>query len=203
MFAVVGGKGGCGKTTATLGLGRAAARAREEALLVDADAGMPDLHRAAGVERDPRLGAGPPSTVAQSHPENPAVGIVPAPGGSAASAADLERCRGAAGAVFVDCPAGAGRDVAVPLRVADATVVVATTEPTGLRAAVLTAAMSRAVGTPVSGVVLSRAEAVPQGTGELLGTRVLGCVPYAGSGTERSELMASYDRIIGALMGRR
>lgn len=203
MFAVAGGKGGCGKTTTALGLGRAAARAGQEVLLVDADAGMPNLHRAAGVEREPRLGAKPPPAVAQRDPDSFAVGIVPAPGGQTASAADLDRCRGAAEVVFVDCPAGAGRDAAVPLRVADATVVVTTTEPASLRGAVRTAAMSRAVGTPVAGAVVSRAEAVPDGVADLLEAPVLGCVPYAGSGTEKSEVRESYNRIIGALAGRR
>lgn len=203
MFAVAGGKGGCGKTTTTLGLGRAAARAGLEALLVDADAAMPNLHTAAGVDREPTLGDGAPSTVAQAHPENPAVGIVPAPGATAASTTSLERCRDAADVVLLDCPAGAGRDAAVPLRVADATVLVTTTEPTSLRAAALTAAVSRTIGTPVAGVIVSRAAEVPGGVAELLETRVLGCVPYADSGTGKSAVTTAYDRIIGGLAGRR
>lgn len=203
MFAVAGGKGGCGKTTTTLGLGRAAAHAGLEVLLVDADAGMPNLHLLAGVDREPKLGDGSPSTVAQRHPDHAAVGIVPAPAGSGACASDLRRCRDAADVVFVDCPAGAGRDVAVPLRVADATVLVTTTEPASLRGAARTAAMSRAVGTRVAGAVVSRAGEAPRGVADLLETRVLGCVPYVSSGSENLEVAAAYRRITGALTGRR
>ncbi len=201
MFAVAGGKGGCGKTTTTLGLARAAARTGEEVLAVDADADMPDLHRAAGVDREPPLDAGPPMAVAQR--AAPSIAVAAAPRGDAASASTLERCRTAREVVLVDCPAGAGHDAAIPLRTADATVLVTTLEPASLRDAARTAAMSRAVGTPVAGTVVSRAGRAPPGVADLLETQTLGCVPHADGATEKSKERDAHDRIYGTLTGRR
>ncbi|MFD1597578.1 MinD/ParA family ATP-binding protein [Halobellus rarus] len=81
--------------------------------------------------------------------------------------------------VFVDCPAGAGPDATVPLRVADDVLIVATPCVAALRDAAKTAAMARAVGTPVVGAVLTRARLAPPGVEDLLECRVLGTVPPA------------------------
>ncbi|PSP78446.1 hypothetical protein BRC81_07855 [Halobacteriales archaeon QS_1_68_20] len=201
MFAVAGGKGGCGKTTTTLGLARAAARTGRGVLAVDADADMPDLHGVAGVERDPPLDTGPVPDVTQR--AAPGFDVVAAPRDDAVSESDLRRCRGARDVVLVDCPAGVGPDAAVPLRVADETLLVTTLEPASLQDAARTAAMSRAVGTPVVGAVVSRANRVPDGVAELLETQVLGCVPYAPEIVVESAARAAHDRICGYLVSQR
>jgi len=203
MIAVAGGKGGCGKTTTTLGLARAAARAGDRALAVDADAGMPDLHRVAGVDREPTLGDGPPGAVAQPHPDCPAAAVLPAPRDRLARSSVLARCRGTRPTVLVDAPAGAGPDAAAPLRAADATVLVTTLEPACLRDAARTAAMSRALDTPVVGAVVSRAGRAPDGVGALLETGVLGCVPYADDGVSKSQASGALDAIYREVNGRR
>lgn len=75
--------------------------------------------------------------------------------------------------VLLDCPAGVGRDAAVPLRAADRTLLVTTNREPTLRDAAKTAAMSRAVGTPVAGAVLSRTDEVPECVASLLNAPVV------------------------------
>ena len=160
MLAVAGGKGGVGKTTTALGLAHAVADRGERPLAVDADRDMPDLHAAAGVDPRPTVaalvdadGAGDLRTVAQPALDEPGVGVLPAAPGIARATMRraLRRLSCAAPAVVVDCPAGAGPDVADPLRLADGCVVVARRTPAGVRDAAKTAALSRAVDTPVVG----------------------------------------------------
>jgi len=111
------------------------------------------------------------------------------------------------GTILVDCPAGAGPDATVPLRVADGVIVVATPCVATLRDAAKTAAMARAVGTPVIGGVLTRARIAPPGVEDLLGCRVLGTVPSASPSTATDPLgdpnvSRAYDELADSLFDR-
>lgn len=219
VLAVAGGKGGCGKTATTLGLATAAAArhgaatghgaaelpaAAPAVLAVDADCGMADLHRVAGVERRPALGDGPPAEVARQPPGRPGVGVIPAPvGETRLPPTALARCRAAADRTFVDCPAGAGPDAATPVRLADAAVVVTTLEPASLRDAARTAAMARALGTPLAGAVVSRAADVPDAVADLLAAPALAAVPVAADPVDGPRARAAYDRAVAGLAGSR
>ncbi|PSQ17569.1 CDP-4-keto-6-deoxy-D-glucose-3-dehydrase [Halobacteriales archaeon QS_8_69_26] len=177
MLAVCGGKGGCGKTTTTLGLLRELAR-QGPVLAVDADRDMPDLAPLAGVPLAPTLGDLDDGTgirdLARPLPDRPTGAVVPAAPGD--DREDLRRVlrRAAAsgGPTLVDCPAGAGPAAVTPVRVADRALVVTTTAPPSLRDAAKTASLARAVGTPVAGAVLTGADEVHDGIRRLLGTRV-------------------------------
>ncbi|WP_144901865.1 nucleotide-binding protein [Halobellus captivus] len=215
MLAIAGGKGGSGKTTTTLGVARAV---DGPSLAVDADCDLPNLHALAGVPRDaPAGGLGHPDPSTNGDRTR----IVPAPrdapdgiGGRLRRLRARERrCSiarssthpavdefsghdtdgGDAEAVLVDCPAGAGPDATVPLRVADGVLVVATPCVAALRDAAKTAAMARAVGTPVVGGVLTRARLVPPGVEDLLGCRVLATVPDARDPLENPSVRRAYD----------
>ena len=96
MIAVVGGKGGCGKTTTTLGLAAALARQRKPVLAADADREMPNLHAMAGVARRPGLDA-----VAEGWPARMVAG--------AASASGLPTGIGVLPAASGPARAGSGR----------------------------------------------------------------------------------------------
>jgi septum site-determining protein MinD len=183
MLAIAGGKGGCGKTTTTLGIAAALAETDHRVLAIDADRDMPDLHVLAGVPGAPTAAAvadgTPIASVAGAVPDRPAIGIVPAAPG--VSRADLRatiragRRQDAVG--LIDCPAGAGRDAVAPLRAATAAVVVTTSRPAAIRDAAKTAAVARAVGTPVICGVVTRARSVPRGVERLLGTSAVAVGP--------------------------
>jgi septum site-determining protein MinD len=181
MLAVAGGKGGVGKTTTALGLSTAVER---PIVAADADPDMPNLHALAGVDREPTLTAVDGRTsvdaVAQSHPSDPAVAILPAPRvGEDDLAGSLTRLAASDHPTVVDCAAGASPDAAAPLRAADATLVVTTLCAPALRDAAKTAAMARALDTPVLGAVLTRTRAAPDAVTDLLGCPVVASVPAA------------------------
>jgi len=227
MLAVAGGKGGCGKTTTTLGLAGALARQRAPVLAADADREMPDLHEMAGVARRPCLdavAAGWPAALVAGSADAPAVpaGVAVLPAAEtgiesrpadAAGASDLARLAGEPTSVLLDSPAGAGPDAAAPLRAADAALVVTTPEPACLRDAAKTAAMARQLGTPVAGAVVSRAvepgadpadARAPSGIEGLLDCEVLAAVPVADGGPDADPLgdegvRAAHDRLVSAL----
>jgi septum site-determining protein MinD len=187
MLALAGGKGGCGKTTTTLGL---AAALDGPAVVVDTDRAMPNLHALAGVDRHPTLadltrGTQESTTdslgsVAQSYPDDPSVSVVPAPPGSAdcdLAAALTRLAAGTDAPILLDCPAGAGPDAAAPLRVAGGTLLVGTLCAPGLRDTAKTGAMSRALGTAVHGAVLTRTRLAPESVTRLLDCPVAASVP--------------------------
>jgi len=115
-------------------------------------------------------------------------------------AASLDRL--SAPHVLVDCPAGAGPDAVAPMRVADGVLVVSSLCGPALRDAAKTAAMARAVGTPVVGGVLTRTRRVPDGVESLLGTPVLATIPAAPAGTQpllTDVVRAAYARLANRL----
>lgn len=180
MLAIAGGKGGCGKTTTTLGL---AAALESRTLVVDADVDMPNLHILAGVERDAALASVAdcvdPWEAATPRPDDPGTRVLSAPLESPTDTlrGALSRLQRAGAAVLVDCPAGASVDAAVPFQFADATLLVTTLCGPALRDTTKTAAMSRTVGTPVAGAVLTRTHASPAAVSELLETPIRASIP--------------------------
>jgi septum site-determining protein MinD len=197
MLAIAGGKGGSGKTTTTLGLARTIDAAT---LAVDADCDLPNLHALAGVPRDP-------PTDGRSHPDPAAPSetrIVPAPrDASEGVGSHLRELRDDdADLALVDCPAGAGPDAAVPLRVADRVLLVSTACVAGLRDAAKTAAMARAVGTPVVGGVVTRSRVAPPGVDDLLGCPVVATVPDAPGPLDDDGVQRAYRRLARAIVDR-
>jgi septum site-determining protein MinD len=180
VLAIAGGKGGCGKTTTALGLARAL---DAPTLVVDADRDMPDLHALADVPRTPTLldVASDPLASAQPDPGGDGVALLPAPlpdcTDDAAVHAALARCADADCPVVVDCPSGAGPDAAVPLRTADATVLVSTVCAPALQDGAKTAAMARTLDAAPVGSVLTRTHVAPDGLADLLGCPTVGTVP--------------------------
>lgn len=173
-IAVAGGKGGCGKTTTALALADALVDARREPIIVDCDRDMPNLHVYAGTQDEPGvadLAAGTPLEQVAHDAERPnGARIVPGrSGGNVQEALAILDESPSDPPLILDTPAGASEDVAAPLRFADRTVIVTTPSRPCLRAAVKTASMARALGAPPVGVVVSRAEQIPQDLPAALG----------------------------------
>jgi septum site-determining protein MinD len=178
MFAIAGGKGGCGKTTTTLGLARAV---NGPAVAVDADYDLPNLHRLAGTPRN-TLESSDETVYIDS--ADPYTRVLPAPLPDdhimhlpariqylkTIVSTDL-------GPVFTDCPAGAGPDAVRPLRVADSVIVITTPAIASIRDAVKTAAMARALGTTVAGIIVTQADSPPRGLSEIFTAPILHSVP--------------------------
>lgn len=197
MLAVTGGKGGVGKSTVAFGIARALARRGTNPVVVDADRDMPDLHRIAGVPREPGVRAfaegtaldravHPPGsrTPADLIPSGPnsvgrsGVRVLPvAPGTDLRTLRRaLSRIRSLEATILVDCPAGVGRDAALPLRVADRAVLVTTPTTASLRDAAKAAAMARALEATPVGVICTRTDEPPAAE-SLLDCPVVGCIP--------------------------
>lgn len=176
MLAIAGGKGGTGKTTTALGLARALPG---EVLVADADVDMPDLHRLAGVPREPDDDESADALdAAHASDQSADVLVLPAPlDADVVGQSWLARLDRVDRPVLVDVPAGAGRDAAAPIRASDGVVLVSTMCAPAVRDTAKTAAMSRTLGTDVVGAVLTRTGIRPPGVSRLLGCDVLGAVP--------------------------
>lgn len=199
MLAIAGGKGGCGKTTTTLGVGIEHPGA---ALAVDLDRGMPDLHALAAVDREPTMTTADPLAAAQpaqSVPDDATLDVVPAPSTDADQQeilSALTRLRTTEMQVFVDSPAGATEAAALPLRVADRSLLVSTLCAPALRDTAKTAAMARALDAPPVGVVLTRTRLSPAAIETLLECPVLAAIPRTQPPVlESAVVQAAYERL--------
>ena len=227
MIAIAGAKGGCGKTTTTIGLAEAFARTGTPSVAVDADRQLPNLHVTAGVDREPTLAAlestgtkptaerrdasesdepaGPETTVrtiAHRSPRTATAGIVPAP--TPSDGADvkslLERVQTAdAVQPFVDCPSGAGPDAVEPIAAADGVVVVTTDGDRAIAAAETTIEMARRLEVPILGAVVNRSDAVPTAVESWIDVPTLGVVPETETPLEDEPATGAYDAIVRTL----
>ena len=159
ILAVTGGKGGVGKSTVAYNLG-----AELDGVVVDADLGMADLPTGRGPDLHDVLARR--ATAVEAVREDGPVDLLPC-GRSLAGARAVEPRRLVAvvesvereyGTVVVDCPAGLGSDVGLPLLVADACVLVTTPDRVALADAVRARALARELDAGLVAVVLNRAD---------------------------------------------
>lgn len=167
MLAIAGGKGGSGKTTTALGLGRALARRGEDPVVVDCDPDMPDLHHRARTELaggiDELATGAPVEAAATESTVVPGVRLLP--GGNRNNVEGALRRLGAwHGPVLLDCPPGVGPDAVVPLRFADRALLVTTDRPQSVADVGMTCRCARELACPVVGALV-RTTAGNDGTG--------------------------------------
>jgi septum site-determining protein MinD len=204
MLAIVGGKGGCGKTTTALGVARALAADGHRPVVADTDCAMPNLHAMAGTDLRPGLGAvaegTPVEGVVHRSRAYPGVDVVPA--GTATgppSETTLGRLSRAAGLVVLDCPAGATEGVTAPVCAADDALVVTTAERASLVDAAKTARIVETLGTRLAGAVVTRTRDGLPGCRRLDALRetcpVLGTVPETDDVLSSRAGRAAYERV--------
>lgn len=158
ILAVVSGKGGVGKSTVAYNLA-----AELGAVCVDADLGMADLPTRRGPDLHDAL-AGRASAV-EAVDESGPVRLLPCGRTLAgtravevrALASALRRVECAYGPVVVDCGAGLGSDVGVPLAAADACVVVTAPNRVAVADAIRARELARALDAGLSRVAVNRA----------------------------------------------
>lgn len=157
MLAIAGGKGGCGKTTTTIGLATVLEAAGYRPLVVDADTDMPNVHHLAEIDTiggiDAVASGDTLETASQSSPAFPGVRFLTAGGRNALSRA-LDRLRSWSGPVLIDCPTGVDASGTRPLGVADSVLLVSTDQPQCLEDTRTTGTLARNLGSTPCGVLV-------------------------------------------------
>lgn len=197
MLAIAGGKGGCGKTTVTLGLAWALERRGHDPLVVDGDPDMPDVHHRlalpgkGGVDR---LADGEPLEAVLAYSRRlPRVPVVTG-GRRGAVGPALRRLGSWSGTVLVDCPPGANPDSLRPLRHANRSVLVSTAGPRCIEATERTEELARRLDAPPVGVVV-RTLAGDASNPIPADWTVLGTLPPVDEPPGESQVRAAFERI--------
>ncbi|WP_323674406.1 cell division ATPase MinD [Halorubellus sp. PRR65] len=193
VYAIASGKGGVGKTTTTVNLGTALAGVGNRVVIVDVDLGMANLAGfvsldAQGTSLHDVLGGS--ATVDQATYEL-ANGIWAIPSGveldGYADVATEElttvvaELRERFDYVLLDVGAGVSHETVLPLGLADATLLVSTTEPASIQDAKKTVDLVGRAGGTVGGMVVTRTRpddpVSPEDVAENVGTDLLVAVP--------------------------
>ncbi|MFC4439401.1 MULTISPECIES: cell division ATPase MinD [Natrialbaceae] len=230
VYAIASGKGGVGKTTTTVNLGTALARAGERVAVVDADLGMANLAGFVGLNPDS-------TTLSDVLSERASVddatyrlaeNIVAVPSGTdlddyAETAPEqlrdvVDELRSQYDAVLLDVGAGITHETVLPLGLADAVVVVSTPEPAAVHDSTKTLELTERAGGEAAGLVLTRTRPETDVSYEEIADRLdlplLGTIPedpaaresvYAGTPlvvhAPDSPASAAYRRIAADLAG--
>lgn len=203
MLAVVGGKGGVGKTTTALGLAGALARCGHNTILVDCDEDMPDCARRVGLGNHHGLGAiaggAPVEFAGHRPPELDGARVLPAhPGDPVAAALEALDTNGS---TILDCPGGAGPPTAVPLRHADSSLIVTTPGGEAIEDAVKSAAMARALSAPPIGVVVTMGADAPRGLADALRAPIVCTIEGLESPLDSTPGQRAFDRLCTRIQG--
>jgi len=193
-YTFASGKGGTGKTTATVNIGTALAQYGKETYIVDADVGMANIGLVLGLDSVPvtlhEVLAGN-AKVSDAIYEGPH-GLKVVPSGISLQGfqnANPERLKDVmkelvdrCDFLLLDAPAGIGSDAVIPLAVADEVILVVNPEISSLIDALKIKILTEMVGGKVSGAIINRAsmentEFSRQKMEKVLGVRVIDIIP--------------------------
>ena len=214
MIAVAGGKGGSGKTTTTIGLARALSRRGAPVVAADADWDLPNLARLTA-ETSTRPDANHVPTIldatradGQPCPERSTPTVLAAPENpqnidARVTFESLDRSVSDDTPTLLDCPAGVSPDAVAPLHAAKRCLLVTPLRRPALRDAAKTAAIARRRNCSPLGVVVVRAESVPDSVSDLLGCPILGQIPSREpEPLSEPAVESAYDRVVASLIDR-
>ncbi|KCZ72587.1 cell division ATPase MinD, archaeal [Candidatus Methanoperedens nitroreducens] len=194
VYTIASGKGGTGKTTATLNLGTALAMLGKKTMVLDADIGMANLGLLIGLEKSKitlhEVLSGSAS-INEAIYEGPA-GLRVIPSGLSLRGfqnSDPDRLKEVMASaidgiefLLIDAPAGISKDGVIPLAVADKVILVVNPELSSMADALKTKALTEMLGRSVEGIILNRAELEKteinsNKVSELLGAKLLEIIP--------------------------
>lgn len=207
---LAGGKGGVGRTTTTVNLGRALESAGHDTVVVDADLGMSNVAAILGLD---------PETAVHDVLDDDALlseallqdetGLTVVPGRreleayAKADPGDLESLvdilRSQFDIVLVDVSAGISRETAIPLRFADGVILVTTPSRVSLSDTARTSELASRVGGTVLGTIVTRITDADQlwDVREYLDVPTLGVVPEDPKIPKRDDLITTTERPAG------
>jgi septum site-determining protein MinD len=194
VYTIASGKGGTGKTTATLNLGTALAMLGKKTIVLDADIGMANLGLLLGLERSKitlhEVLSGN-AKINEAIYEGPA-GLKVVPSGLSLKGfqkSNPDRLIEVMTAlidgmdyVLIDAPAGISKDGVIPLAAADKVILVVNPELASMADALKTKALTEMLGRTIEGAILNRAELEKtelnrNKVSELLGVKILEMIP--------------------------
>ncbi|WP_255169015.1 MinD/ParA family ATP-binding protein [Natrononativus amylolyticus] len=193
VYAIASGKGGVGKTTTTVNLGTALARAGNRVAIVDADLGMANLAGFVSLDAESTtlhdVLAGNATVAEATH--GLAENIVAVPSGTDLTGyADttpegLGEVVDALGEEFdyvlLDVGAGVSHETVLPLGLADAVVLVTTPEPAAVQDATKTIELTERAGGDLAGLLVTRTrpsgDVAAEEIADSLGLPLLGTIP--------------------------
>ncbi|WP_049921950.1 MinD/ParA family ATP-binding protein [Halopiger djelfimassiliensis] len=171
VYAIASGKGGVGKTTTTVNLGTALARAGERVAVVDVDLGMANLAGFVSLTPDSTtlhdvLADGAPIDDATYRLAD---NIVAVPSGTgldeyAETSPEglrdvVDELRSTYDYVFLDVGAGISHETVLPLGLADAVLLVSTPEPAAIQDSSKTIELTDRAGGEIAGLIVTRTHA--------------------------------------------
>jgi septum site-determining protein MinD len=190
MIAIAGGKGGCGKTTSTVGLARSTP---EATIIIDADITLPNLSTRAGA---PQASS---STLTRSIDPDDTTTIIETPQSKSQLQSRLAQLETAQEMVYIDCPAGATPAAAIPLRFASAIIAITTPTTASITDTLKTITMATTLKAPCLGVMCVKTTEHDHSVADCFESPLLSVVPFDPAPLRSTQVHLAFKQAISNL----